>query len=77
MLAFHPVMGALEAPDPFVYKHERHEHQIFEFVRRRIRVGWICLATVYVLNLSKQGIKSMPSWFALMQGCLVGWPLPD
>ena len=42
-----------------------------------IRVAWIFLATVSVLNLSKQGVKSLPSWFALMQGCLVGWLLPD
>ena len=27
----------MEAPDPFVYKHERHEHQIFEFARKRIQ----------------------------------------
>ena len=44
---------------------------------RAIRVAWIFLTTVYVLNLSKQGVKSLPSWFALMQGCLVGWLLPD
>ena len=42
-----------------------------------IRIAWIFLTTVYVLNLSKQGVKSLPSWFALMQGCLVGWLLPD
>ena len=50
---------------------------LFELTVKTIRAAWIFLATVYVLNLSKQGVKSLPSWFALMQGCLVDWLLPD